>query len=852
MPRGPLLATEDRERHPLKPRRARRQGNRGSVALIGPTGSGKTALAASAIATWDGPVVAVSRRSATCTTRPPPPAPARGEIAVFDPGMATGLATARWSPLEAVTTSSGALRTGRALAQAIPPQRRHQRRLLGQARREAARRVHGRRRPVPPAQPRPGRAAVPGGQHGAHRHLGDDDGRRLRPGHQPAAEGRPATSGRPLEVKLIARHASVTFIGVAKEDHKIRSSIYSTASHAIDPWLEPSVAHSATDDPRHSYNSTESWERAAPAHRPRLVDGRRPGPGQHAVPDRLATRVRAALPGARRPPRRPQGHHPRLGHRRPPPRQAAAHPHRRGRPTRARLAARRGVHHRRPRRVLRHLLAEPLPDPAPLRHPRRRRAVRASHQVLLRRRRRPHHHPLPHQPPRLRVRHPAVDTPTTCPACSAGTATAGAACPAPNSASTSPPPNTVRQMDPGEAVLLHGTLPPIHLEAVRWWNEKELAALVPLDDDGNPTPPADLPTCPLGRDAPAAQTPLVDETTLASTLAELPKVARRHQRAATAADRGEQQLSFDRDRTTTANPSTGAIRSEDRRGGLTRRFQASAAGVCAPSVASSSAPERADSSTRTGRPWPFACHPVSPTPQTIEILNGGQHRPTAATAFTKSLAVATFVRDTTSTTTAGGKLDGDRSAGPRAVLMGHRRARSTDRSLVAMGGSGRTPWITSMMSRQPAHRVFEGRGNRTSRRTRSWCAKTRMRRPVADAASSDVLEQAEFVHAVDRLAAGRDAELAVDRDRLGLDRVSGDVQPLPDLPKREVGGQQREEPKLGGRQRRCPRPSARIVSTLARSSSACCGRLPRAGRCWKMSLACLRTARAPPGSASAM
>ena len=53
----------------------------------------------------------------------------------------------------------------------------------------------------------------------------------------------------------------------AKEDHKIRSSIYSTASHAIDPWLEPSVAHSATDDPRHSYHSTESWER-----RPRFID----------------------------------------------------------------------------------------------------------------------------------------------------------------------------------------------------------------------------------------------------------------------------------------------------------------------------------------------------------------------------------------------------------------------------------------------------------------------------------------------------------------------------------------------------------------------------------------------------
>ena len=73
--------------------------------------------------------------------------------------------------------------------------------------------------------------------------------------------------GKPLEVKLIARHASTTFVGVAKEDHKIRSSIYSTASHAIDPWLEPSVAHSATNDPRHSYSAHESWDK-----RPRFVD----------------------------------------------------------------------------------------------------------------------------------------------------------------------------------------------------------------------------------------------------------------------------------------------------------------------------------------------------------------------------------------------------------------------------------------------------------------------------------------------------------------------------------------------------------------------------------------------------
>ena len=44
-PGGPLLATEDRERHPMTGRRATAmQGDRGSVALIGPTRAGKTVL----------------------------------------------------------------------------------------------------------------------------------------------------------------------------------------------------------------------------------------------------------------------------------------------------------------------------------------------------------------------------------------------------------------------------------------------------------------------------------------------------------------------------------------------------------------------------------------------------------------------------------------------------------------------------------------------------------------------------------------------------------------------------------------------------------------------------------------
>ncbi len=89
-PRGPLLATEDRERHPLKGKAARRQGSRGSVALIGPTQAGKTVMLSAGVIGWDGPVVALSVKrdlyDVTASARA-----AAGELAVFDPGESTKL-----------------------------------------------------------------------------------------------------------------------------------------------------------------------------------------------------------------------------------------------------------------------------------------------------------------------------------------------------------------------------------------------------------------------------------------------------------------------------------------------------------------------------------------------------------------------------------------------------------------------------------------------------------------------------------------------------------------------------------------------------------------------------------------
>ncbi len=487
-PKGPLLATEDRDRHPLAGRAARRQGNRGSVALIGPTGSGKTALATTAVATWDGPAVVVSVKRDLYDTTIAARA-ARGDIAVFDPGGVTGLPTARWSPLAATTTSSGALRTGRALAQAIPTGgvtnadywAEHGESLLGAFMSIA----------------------------GLARLLHHNDG---RPIHQVGMEQlatwvrtlalateptindllrRGLHKNQPLEVQLLARHAAVTLIGVAREDHKIRSSVYATAVLALKPWLEPAVAHSASDSAHHDYTATASWPR-----RPRPVDLDWLMAGPHtqantlylAAPSVEFERLSPVLGGlladlkdtihtwdiAGRHLDKPllividEAAHLQLGwlptevstiaalgaffvtcwqnlaqinHRYGPLADAVLSGHR----TKAFFAG--------------------VDDPATTRY---LTALLGSEHVT--------RHTTSH------------DTPTLL-ASGTGRRSVSESVQVEELA----PAHTLRQMLPGHAVLLHATLPPIHLDALRWWNEPDLTNIINPTDQPHPDPV----TCPL-------------------------------------------------------------------------------------------------------------------------------------------------------------------------------------------------------------------------------------------------------------------------------------------------------------------------------------------------------------------
>ena len=122
---GRLVATEDRRAAESAGQRRSssfRQGDRGSVAVIGPSRSGKTVNVIAGLLDWDGPAVVVSvKRDLIDATRI-----ARdrvGTTRVFDPSGVSGLpgdGLARWTPLRAAASPRGAQKAAVALAASIP------------------------------------------------------------------------------------------------------------------------------------------------------------------------------------------------------------------------------------------------------------------------------------------------------------------------------------------------------------------------------------------------------------------------------------------------------------------------------------------------------------------------------------------------------------------------------------------------------------------------------------------------------------------------------------------------------------------------------------------------------------
>jgi type IV secretion system protein VirD4 len=488
-PRGPLLATEDRERHQLRGRAGRRQGHRGSVALIGPTQSGKTVLASSAIVAWDGPIVALSvKRDLYNTT-----AAARskaGEVAVFDPGGVTGMPSARWSPLRDVTTAVGALRAGRALAQAIPHNgvqggdfwAAH-----GEAFISAYFSLAGLSRllPHPDGTPREPltieRLAT-----WAYMGVGITDALVNELLRQGLAEDQP------LETRLLARNATTKLMAHHREDPRIRGSIYATARLAFEAWSDPSVAHSAGHDPRRAYNSPDGdrW-----VSRPRWVGldwlMGAPDDGQAntlylSAPDTEFQRLAPVLGGLLGDLREQVHAWDIEGRRLPKPLlwviDEAGQLELSWLPAEVSTIAGLGA-----------MLVTCWQSKAQIsdRYGTLADAVLGGH--------------------RSKVFFSGVDDPATTEYLSKIAGTEHVAQRSWNaelqgghrSVSEQPqredllPSHLVRQMAPQDAVLIHGTLPPVHLQPVRWWRDPELRRLVPTDADGRPTPPEGLATCPL-------------------------------------------------------------------------------------------------------------------------------------------------------------------------------------------------------------------------------------------------------------------------------------------------------------------------------------------------------------------
>ena len=223
--RGRWLSTEGVEYH-------RRRGVRGAVAVFGPSQSGKTTGLFDGVNAWDGPAVISSVKTdlmrATLAARS-----AAGEVKVYDPLGVSGLDTATWSPLRAAADLRGALAAAQMLARVGGDDGPSDRFWRGQAEQLIAAMLWT--------------AANTKGQ--SMRNVVKWVLELDRPGEEGGGTLSPLvrllTDDANEDVARTAKQVQGWLHGQWGTDPRTTSSIYATARNAVWPWADPDVAASA-------------------------------------------------------------------------------------------------------------------------------------------------------------------------------------------------------------------------------------------------------------------------------------------------------------------------------------------------------------------------------------------------------------------------------------------------------------------------------------------------------------------------------------------------------------------------------------------------------------------------------
>lgn len=208
------------------------RGVRGAVAVFGPSQSGKTTGLIDGVRAWQGPAIVSSVKTdllrATTEARRQ-----HGEIKVFDPLGVTDTPSAKWSPLRAASNLPGALGAAQVLARAGADEAPNDRFWRGQAEQLIAAMLWT--------------AANTEGHTMSHvvrwvleldRPQGDSGGTlaplvRLLTDHVDPA------------IALAARQVQGWLHGQWSTDPRTTSSVYATARNAVWPWADPEVAATA-------------------------------------------------------------------------------------------------------------------------------------------------------------------------------------------------------------------------------------------------------------------------------------------------------------------------------------------------------------------------------------------------------------------------------------------------------------------------------------------------------------------------------------------------------------------------------------------------------------------------------